>query len=458
MEDLKQLSSSGSSILALSITHEDRLKDVQSNVSNLSDRLGGLEKILHSISSQGSEASSSAEDHLRSSRPQSVTDAVRDGRATGLPGHRREENPRAYEADETVPSPTTSNPEQEAAGPIEMQMLLEISKEASEIIIRVTHPMIAEYIATRAAWGLLHSQRLALDLEHIYIEQKNQTGSESRVKRIERKFTLAARRLLSLRKSCHYEDLDDILALVDKRLKITQCDVDRWIVIAQGSSRKRQKLDLRFLDFATPSERLKDRITRLNEWIYDAMITSTHLPGLHRLMFEEIETQTRQSVREAEQLNRSNSGISSRFQTSSVRDTSYFKSHDSYTVRHLDNATLARETLKYWLLDMAALPNDEYAASSIGDSEATFRPYQSEAHNLDKDDEDEQMPTQDVPGLLKQPNLPRGWESLVTKILNRNPQTLSYERPAAAASAASKTLAQEALEEYRSEPNGQSWI
>jgi len=54
-------------------------------------------------------------------------------------------------------SPTFSNVDQEQAGPVEMQILFEVTRDASESIPRFIHPMIAEYIATRAAWTILHS-------------------------------------------------------------------------------------------------------------------------------------------------------------------------------------------------------------------------------------------------------------------------------------------------------------
>lgn len=284
-------------------------------------------------------------------------------------------------------SPTFSNVDQEQAGPVETQILFEVTRDASESIPRFIHTMIAEYIATRAAWTIFHSQRIALDIERTFVGRHSALDSEKRAKKIEKKFTLATRRLLSLRRSCHYEDLDEILAVVDKRLKICQHDVDRWIVIAAGTARMRQQLDLKVLEFATSTERIKDRITRLNEWLYEVMKAFAHLAQLHRLIYEEIQFQVRQSARDSRFHLHSDIGPKSRVERSDVKEIDALSERSERISRLLDSETLCRETLKYWLLDMAAMQSDEYATSSVGESEATFRPFEGEGEHFDDEEE-----------------------------------------------------------------------
>jgi hypothetical protein len=196
-ESLDGLSNSSSLMLAYSRTTEERLKDVQSEISALSAEIRDMKNMLRDLSANSSVSST----HKGSKEP--IQPFGRSPKKREMnPAHKNDTTaPKKVETDYTLTQhSTTSNPDQRYEP--EFEILLRATKYFIQTVQQLYHPLIAEYISPVNAWRTLQLQLRCLAMEMPREHWSGGTDVAAGKKKTQKMNRAAASQLLSLRKAC----------------------------------------------------------------------------------------------------------------------------------------------------------------------------------------------------------------------------------------------------------------
>ena len=225
------------------------------------------------------------------------------------------------------------------------------------------HPPIAEYISTLHAWDTLEFQLRCLDIERTTGSWGFRNDKIDRIRIVHNMKRTAASQLLSIRKACLAESLENTLDLVANKTGVTGDDVSQWEKIT-ADTLEDHKLELGALRFSDRKEQLKDSLTRLQEWMLGVCNASPLLLELQKDMIL-------QQLAERRRLNTASDLV---FGASDETET-----HIDASGQLFGEMVSRRTILKHWFLDSSNFLEQDYVASQFGsDSEATARQLDTE--------------------------------------------------------------------------------
>ena len=426
---LESLSSSGSAMLALSRSTNDRLKDVQTNTNDIFSELKDVKELLLEVLSNTSLTLSSCSNDYRVAKPNQLQ--VRSLGCEKTRGQEKADKCSSKSIDRSRSTQVDSNGDElgledgrsdeeyhpqwarERDEP-EFKMVLRASKNLANIVHRMYHPFLAVYVCVLYAWysNKICARFMELELPTgSWAENFNRRAACRKVQRVRQRAQI---RILALRKICFAEGLHKDLDAIDAEMGITETIFEDWEEEERDRQRSCQRLLLTSLD--APADRKKDRLTRVNEWLLQVWEAYRYLAQLHRDCWYSL-------------MNERGGSRSALFP-----------------------ADWDRATLKYWFLDTAAMTAEDYAASSLGggDSEATIIPFKDDCYVLEESHRDREEPLGFTQFLLLQPQYP----SVLIGEKGAYPEELRsfIETPAGDLEPDSLAAAHKALADYGEEP------
>jgi hypothetical protein len=417
-------------VLALSISNDERLRDVQSLCSHLSDQLEKVTRELGVLASEHSSDISGPDDEQELSRGvnQGKTEYQSSTRITtkNEPHEPSFSNGMGNEDREHADGePNNAEIDFEKGNDYEdrqdIQILLETIDNFNSTALQGLDPVLAEYVINFQAWRMLGYQK---ELCQAFISAPNKSQRErvatSQFSSIEAECT---RKLASLRKKAHVEGLENDLSVVDTILKVKDEDVSLWNNSSSIDAAE-DEVKLKLPVFGDANNGYKERLTRTNEWLLAEKQLVPYLSQLQRTILT--------------------------------------KMAKLYKLPIVPERQWERQIMKHWFLDIAAMGEEEYATSSIGgDSEATFRALKC----------DQQERLRDVDGVDEVDGnersfsgRPTGSRMLITFSypLPRTEHGTEWKRevnlPPDRTSQSRQYRAEAALQQYQQEPSAKSWL
>jgi len=233
----------------------------------------------------------------------------------------------------------------------EFETLYRATKALVNSVQQMYHPLIAEYLSTKHAWDTLQFQLQFLELPPATANWAPFRERRDRIKGVQDMKRTAAMQLLSIKKACLAEDLNEILEMVMDATGVSEDDLIEWENLASEGN-KGHVLRLELLNHQEPKEQRKDRQTRTLEWMLGVFYASSYLVELQKGM------------------------IAYKLQENSkmVARSNIFTSwaDDLQEQVVFDRAVSSRMMLKFWFLDTTTAMEEDYALSHW-DSEATMR-------------------------------------------------------------------------------------
>ncbi|MCJ1388782.1 hypothetical protein MMC18_001632 [Xylographa bjoerkii] len=346
-------------LLSLSNSVSNSTDSLQAQNSNISDKIDQVTNLLQQVLSSHSSLSSSHS----SNNCLNVRDNPGGKPSVQHDDMNNEETSRAlafeykhtigYEGPVRQPTISVGHQSLEDHEP-EFEALYRATKGLTDAIQQLYHPLIAEYISTNQAWNTMAIHMRLLDMEHSQSSWAPTYVTIARTKKVEEMRKAAASQLLSLRKSCFTEHLEDVLERLDSELEILPSDVEEWENITAKGLLSQSRLQLAAFDYPNRDEQQKDLLTRTNEWMLGVLNSFQYLNDLHRdIMASERRMHRMPNL-----------------------DSSIFADQVQEFYNAIENGEgWRRVILKFWFLDSAAMSAQEYAASQFAgsDSEATLR-------------------------------------------------------------------------------------
>lgn len=325
-KSLESLSSSGSAVLALSRSTNDRLEDVQSTTNDISAELKNMKQLLFEVLSNSSSSAISSDR----------------GKVTaGIPKQDPAENLDLEEQSRPLGAQTNDSTADKHEH--EFHIVLGASKHFARTVHHSYNPFLADYTCALYAWQTsdLCGRLMKLELPTGFWNHKTLEGKASR--KMDLLMQRTQTQILALRKTCLAEGLGEDLKAIDAEMGMSDNVLDAWS--EEESRRQLRSRRLLLGNLESPADRKKEQLTRLNEWLLQMRECHEYLGQLHQGFWYVVHTV------------------------------------DGVT-RHIPPLPKDwdRLTLKYWFSDTAAMVTEDYATSSLGggDSEATFKPLHDE--------------------------------------------------------------------------------
>ncbi|PGH16261.1 hypothetical protein AJ80_05284 [Polytolypa hystricis UAMH7299] len=356
---LDQISSSGSSMLAHSKSTEEQLSSLSAEIQSVKDIL--LE-VLPSHS-------------WASNAPAAESEARESAFIPDNPFESREENEvddDSDEADESVPplsplmlriptEPITDNPHEP-----EFEALFATAKSLVNTVSNLFHPLVAEYISIVNSWRIGEMEQACLAMEPSLRGWLRDDVDEEAILTVVGRQLKFIDRLLSLRKTCHREGLNESLEAIDAKFGVDGLTIDSWEIDIERWNSTQKKLNLERLGYRDPSELKSDKLTFLNEWMLGVVQSDPSLIAFHRAMYTEISGKRNVELSIETGLGQPHSPTDGTLTLLTGNITSM--SQPAHPNLGLDESWY-RKMLKFWFLDSAAMTHKEYASSSIATTE-----------------------------------------------------------------------------------------
>lgn len=306
-------------MLGWSRSHDARLRDVQSLYSQLSDK---LDTVLSSLSSKGSSVTSQVKE-LHDSDSYSFGELEEDPHRHNDRTYKSEHlNCDASDGDDLKDS--FHSEAGEGQNP-DLGALFKICEDFQSIAQQLFDPTLADYIIKAQEWQAFASRIKLLSILELDFRASQITFDASLTGQASR----CASQLLSLRLRALVEYSEEKLMEADTLFGFGPAEVEIWQAItdAQAESEKK-KLSLPGDTASTFKE--KERLTRINEWLLEALYSNTYLAELHRTMLGKMRT---------------------------ISNTDTLQAHTQWQ----------RQIVKFWFLDAAATSSGgSYAPSTLG--------------------------------------------------------------------------------------------
>jgi hypothetical protein len=344
------LRSSNSSILALSKSHDKRLRELQSVSSQLSEK---VDMLLRALSSHGSQTSSVTPDHCPM---RGTTLDPADGcgdesnRVTSTTTKLATCEPTETKEDEARPKP----PGEDFAEDGDLSALFRLLDDFHLLAGQYFDGIIAEYVIAAEEWRAVCIRGSLLGL----VERNENAPRMMFDGSIPSNTSRSAAKLLLLRRRAIAEGLSESLAEADKLLGLTQSHFSQWEALSAQYTKDNGGKTLVFAD-RTPHVNATESLARMNEWLLTVMYSTPYLAEFHRPLTSSLLARFNES-------------------TSDIKGFSRVD-RDEYDLMKRDE--WQRLTLKLWMFDGVGLEvPGGYAASTFTDSresEMTIMAYDS---------------------------------------------------------------------------------
>jgi hypothetical protein len=274
-EILSEMRSSGSSILALSMSHNARLRDIQSLCNKLSDR---MDTVLSRLSSRSSRAPSQAGE-IGDPIPRVLErtgEVYNDQRRHDAAIDHIEHGELNEESDGGNDFESSEYGDPEHAGRKDLMALFDICEDFQLIVRQYFDTIIADYVIKAQEWQALASRSQLLAF----------LDSDPRAPQMVFNGTLTdlasscASKLLSLRRRAQAESLEESLLEADALFRFGPEQVEIWQELTHA------RLDFNEEKLPLPNEtdssiKAKEHLTRTNEWLLEELYSAPHLAELH---------------------------------------------------------------------------------------------------------------------------------------------------------------------------------
>ena len=283
-QDSSELRSSNSSLLALSKSQNDRLCELQSLQSSLSEK---MDRMMQMLSSPGSQVSSSDADEPNS---KVVLPSIR---GTSPSQHNGSDIPKndllPYPAKLiAIPSETVGVPEDVVDGDVER--VIGLLEDFHLLIDQQFDSLIAEYIHLVELWRIASLRGALLGI----IEQGSTAPRIVSNVALQPNLSSLAAYVLSLRRRAEAEGVVDSLEEADNLLGIGSLQLSQFEILASSATPDKKDEKLPLLQSARVSS--KESLIRMNEWLFAVMDSIPYLSDWHRGMTGSLIAVSRRSL------------------------------------------------------------------------------------------------------------------------------------------------------------------
>jgi hypothetical protein len=266
---LDKVSSSGSSMLAHSRSTEVRLSNLSAEVQSMKDLL------VEALSAHSSTSDALAGDSQKRECTVISTDRSGSRKKSTMSDILGKEIQSTHFEQPTVTSTVLINdnpPEPE------FEALFNATECLANAVQKLFHPLMAEYISTANAWRIGQAELACLAMEPS-IRGWGGAADEKAILAAVGRQSRSAGRLLSIRKMCLREGLDESLKGVDNEVGIDDEIINDWMTSIPQHNSSRGVLPLEKLGLPDHTELKKDRLTFTNEWMLGVVQSYPRLMG-----------------------------------------------------------------------------------------------------------------------------------------------------------------------------------
>lgn len=273
---LEELSSSGSSNLAISISNEERLKNIECMMGDLIDTISAT-----SSQSNSQKSSKVAMDPLldqRDDRSYQLTLSAASKRLSadfsGSVGESNASDLELYgnlDSQSSLLSDSTNSQ-------------LSLLSESTKILARGTAqwfpPTVSEYILALCASRTLEIYANILVFPAVSVDSRERSALSDRMIK-------AARRIRSLRDICRAENLEHSLDLADGLLSVDVEQIEKCEELANQELTDEGKPGVSIIGTTDHNQRSMDRTTRINEWLLGVLQAKKNETSLHKAIVQD---------------------------------------------------------------------------------------------------------------------------------------------------------------------------